>query len=171
MKHGVPARRKRGQPFSDEVKDEIWERDKGICVYCRGRGEEVDHVVPRSKRGPAIRANGVLTCTTCNVTKRNTVLFDWLFVAFFHLLSVGESLEWLDNLWDEKVQQVRKRVQALSPEPEILLDQLPSPVMEITKANCLHCGTSFQITNPPQRFCLPRCKRAWNRSHPRMAVI
>ena len=148
------------------MKAKIWERDKGICVYCRGKGYQIDHVIPDSKGGPAIQSNGVVTCTTCNYKKAARMEFDWLFVAFFHLLDVGESLIWLDNLWDEKVQEVWERVQTLSEEPEILLDQLPSPVMEIAKATCLQCATGFQIMNPPQQFCSPVCERAWHRSNP-----
>ena len=163
MKTGVPRRTQRGQEFSEAVKAKIWERDKGICVYCRGKGYEIDHVIPRSKGGPAIQSNGVVTCSTCNDKKAAKMEFDWLFVGFFHLLDVGESLSWLDKLWDEKVRDVWERVQTLSDESETLLDVMSSPVMEVAKATCLYCGRYFEITIPLQRCCSSKCQYWWSK--------
>ena len=157
--------RKKGSSFSEAQRDTILKRDKGICVYCRGKGYEVDHVVPRSKGGPAICSNGVVTCSTCNHKKGASVEFDWVFVAFFHLLDVGESLDWLDKFWNEKLQKVRKRIQTISEQPIILLDKLPSHVMEASKPGCLNCRIPFQIVNPGQRFCSTKCKKAWTVPH------
>ena len=161
MKTGLPRRTQKSHPFPGAVKAKIWERDKGICVYCRGKGYQIDHVIPDSKGGPAIQSNGVVTCTTCNYKKAARMEFDWLFVAFFHLLDVGESLTWLDNLWNETVRDVWKRVQALSDESETLLNVMSSPFMEVPEAICLYCVTPFQITTPPQQFCRITCKNAW----------
>jgi len=165
---GTKALRKtrRGDPFSEKVKQVIWDRDKGICVYCHGKGYEVDHVVPRSKGGPSVQSNGVVTCTVCNAKKSNDISFDWLFVAFFHLLDLGESLNWLDSLWEEKVQQVRGRVQALPSEPKVLQNVMPSSRVENTEVTdeiCIECQRPFQTTNELRRWCSTGCARDWGR--------
>ena len=42
-------------------------RDSGLCRYCGGRGSEVDHVVPHSKRGDAEDFNNLVwSCGPCN---------------------------------------------------------------------------------------------------------
>lgn len=42
-------------------------RDSGLCRYCGGRGFEVDHVVPHSKRGDAEDFNNLVwSCGPCN---------------------------------------------------------------------------------------------------------
>lgn len=78
------------------IADEIWTRDRGLCVYCLAPALEIDHVVPYSKGGPTNRANGVLACSSCNHRKFNYLEFDFLYRAFFHLLSCNENLAWLD---------------------------------------------------------------------------
>ncbi len=86
--------------FEGKIYDAIWERDDGTCVYCREAGHQIDHVVPRTRGGRAIRSNGVVCCRSCNTKKRAKIEFDFLFIAFFHLLEKGESLEWLDELYE-----------------------------------------------------------------------
>ena len=105
VRQGTAKRRR--SVFPETLKREIWERDKGICVYCHEPGYEIDHVVPCSKGGPSIRANGVLCCPSCNRRKKNGIIFDWLFIAFFHLLDTGETLQWLDELWERTMSEVR----------------------------------------------------------------
>src|SRR5690242_14196297 len=83
--------------FSFEAADRIWERDKGVCVYCGKRGQQVDHVVPRKLNGPAISANGVLACQRCNYKKGKSLEVKWLTIAFTHLLTCGEDLGWLND--------------------------------------------------------------------------
>ncbi len=88
-----------GAEFHASEKNAIWERDKGLCVYCGGPGQEIDHVIPYSKGGPTIRANGVLSCTSCNRDKRANLRLEQLTRAFYYLLSVGENLAWVDEFW------------------------------------------------------------------------
>lgn len=76
--------------------DAIEVRDDCRCVYCGDYASEVDHVVPRSLGGPSIRSNLVMCCMPCNRQKNNSLEFKWLYLAFRHLLTKGESLAWLD---------------------------------------------------------------------------
>lgn len=131
MVHHIPTP---GDGFSPKLKDEIWSRDKGICVYCGSRGQEVDHVLPRSKKGPAIRSNGVLACISCNRRKFTDISFDWLYIAFRHLLDCGESLDWVDDIWKKAVPDLWRDIQPLSSEPEALLTKLQDSSLEAEKS-------------------------------------
>ena len=44
-------------------------RDRGRCSYCGGRGETIDHIVPRSRGGKTEWDNVVLACKACNGRK------------------------------------------------------------------------------------------------------
>lgn len=78
-----------------KLEDYIWDRDEGICVYCRDAiGQELEHVVPEGMGGPTIRGNIVLSCRSCNIKKiRNLDRF--LPIAMRYLISKGESIDWL----------------------------------------------------------------------------
>jgi len=49
-------------------------RDHGRCAYCGGRGDTIDHVVPRSKGGPHEWTNVVAACRPCNARKDDKLL-------------------------------------------------------------------------------------------------
>jgi len=73
-------------------------RDGGICVYCvDDLGQVLDHVFPVKHGGRFIRENLVLACIRCNAKKSGRLNDVWLARGFAHLLSVGESLEWVDK--------------------------------------------------------------------------
>lgn len=46
-------------------------RDGGLCAYCGGRGNTVDHVLPQSRGGRSTWENTVLACGPCNNRKRD----------------------------------------------------------------------------------------------------
>ena len=52
----------------------LMHRDGQRCVYCGGRAETIDHVVPRSKGGPHSWENCVACCTKCNHRKADKTL-------------------------------------------------------------------------------------------------
>jgi hypothetical protein len=62
-----PRKRKAIKP---EIKNQVWNRDGGRCVYC-GSDEfiEFDHIVPHSKGGADTYRNLQLLCETCNRSK------------------------------------------------------------------------------------------------------
>ena len=90
----------RGSQFDTNVRNYVWDRDEGLCVYCGDTAKDVDHVVPRQHGGPSIRANAVLACSHCNMQKHGSLVEnqDMITRALYHLLSKGESLKWLDEI-------------------------------------------------------------------------
>ncbi len=62
-RHGVPLTR-RG----------VFERDDHRCVYCGGRPQTLDHVVPRSRGGQHMWTNVVTACQRCNHRKADRLL-------------------------------------------------------------------------------------------------
>lgn len=64
-----------GKGISRKLKDGVYRRDQGCCVYC-GRfltredpDRTVDHVIPKSKGGPNRMWNLVVACKACNSEK------------------------------------------------------------------------------------------------------
>lgn len=49
-------------------------RDKGVCAYCGGSGDEMDHVIPRSRGGEHRWENVVCSCRKCNGRKADKLL-------------------------------------------------------------------------------------------------
>jgi len=49
-------------------------RDGERCAYCSGRADTIDHVVPRSRRGPHAWENVVAACARCNHRKADHLL-------------------------------------------------------------------------------------------------
>jgi 5-methylcytosine-specific restriction endonuclease McrA len=49
-------------------------RDRGICGYCLGHGNEIDHIVPRSRGGKHVWENVVTSCRPCNSKKDDHLL-------------------------------------------------------------------------------------------------
>lgn len=46
-------------------------RDRHRCAYCHGRGDTIDHVVPRAAGGRSEWLNTVAACQPCNGRKRD----------------------------------------------------------------------------------------------------
>ena len=64
-KRRKPTRRKRNA-FSNKVKQQIYERDNGLCQQCGALGTEIHHVKFRSQGGRGVYSNGVLLCRSCH---------------------------------------------------------------------------------------------------------
>lgn len=54
----------------------LMHRDGFCCVYCGGRADTVDHVVPRSRGGDHCWENCVACCSRCNRRKADRLLSD-----------------------------------------------------------------------------------------------
>ena len=52
--------------ISKEVKEEVWERDGGCCIFCGRKGLPEAHIVPRSKGGMGVAENIVTVCRQCH---------------------------------------------------------------------------------------------------------
>ena len=69
-----------------------WQREQELpqeCVFC-GSSEnlQVDHLIPRSRGGLDSADNTVWSCSTCNISRGNKGIFQWLghlLVNFFRI--------------------------------------------------------------------------------------
>lgn len=61
----LKSKRAKATDITQQVKLEVWERDKGRCVYCGNTYNVMPnaHIVPRSKGGMGIVTNVVTLCT------------------------------------------------------------------------------------------------------------
>lgn len=55
-------KRTKAVDISKKVKDAVYERDNGCCVYCGRRGMPNAHFIPRSKGGLGIEENILTLC-------------------------------------------------------------------------------------------------------------
>jgi len=86
--------------FGSSMVRTIFERDKGICVYCGAPAQEIDHVIPIKDGGLPIRSNAVCVCKRCNCNKRDHPNdIDYLTRAIFWLLQQGEDTSWMDTFY------------------------------------------------------------------------
>jgi 5-methylcytosine-specific restriction endonuclease McrA len=52
----------------------VLRRDSRRCAYCHGRGDTIDHVVPKSRGGAHSWENCVACCVRCNARKADRLL-------------------------------------------------------------------------------------------------
>lgn len=83
--------------FPSVLANYIMWRDNHTCIYCGNRAHEIDHVVPFSKGGKTIRANGVACCLKCNRKKSNSITGDYLVKGLAYLTKIGEDIKWIDT--------------------------------------------------------------------------
>lgn len=75
----VHARKINIIPIDRELKEMLIETFKGLCGYCRKKPIETwDHVIPISKRGDSTSFNVVPACKSCNSSKKNHPVLDWI---------------------------------------------------------------------------------------------
>lgn len=61
----------------------ILERDEYKCAYCESEVNlQLDHLIPRSKGGKDEVTNLVISCRSCNSSRRNMNLTAWSRYAF-----------------------------------------------------------------------------------------
>ena len=51
-----------------------FDQDSRRCAYCHGRGDTIDHVVPKSRGGTHSWENCVACCVRCNAKKADRLL-------------------------------------------------------------------------------------------------
>ena len=64
----------------DDIK-KIYKSQAGKCAYCGGileEGYHVDHIIPLSRGGANSPDNLCCACPTCNLTKNNKLLSEWV---------------------------------------------------------------------------------------------
>jgi len=79
-----------------------WEREQELpnqCVYCGSSTDlTTDHLTPLSRGGNSIADNAVLACKTCNASKGDKGVFEWLGLKEkdrLHRLVAGKYLKQL----------------------------------------------------------------------------
>ncbi len=66
--------KKTNRYISPEVKNAVWQRDRGKCVQCgSNKNLEFDHIIPVSKGGSNTARNIQLLCENCNRSKRDNI--------------------------------------------------------------------------------------------------
>lgn len=79
--HERRARKKASaDTFSENDVKSQYKRQKGRCYWCNqkvGRTYHVDHVIPLSRGGTNGPENIVITCPTCNLSKRDRLPHEW----------------------------------------------------------------------------------------------
>lgn len=64
----------RRERISQEVMDQVWNRDGGRCVKCGSQENlEFDHIIPFSKGGANTYRNLQILCEKCNIEKSNKI--------------------------------------------------------------------------------------------------
>ena len=67
-----------GTLFGGEVRAYLLHKWDGRCAYCGNKGEEIEHLTPRSRGGTNRISNLVLSCRACNETKGSQTLEEFL---------------------------------------------------------------------------------------------
>jgi 5-methylcytosine-specific restriction endonuclease McrA len=57
---------------------EILKKFEFKCVYCTNEATCLDHVIPLSRGGPDMEINLVAACRSCNTSKSNKLLHEWM---------------------------------------------------------------------------------------------
>ncbi len=61
-------------PIPQQVKEAVWRRDGGSCVYCSStQNLEFDHIIPYSKGGADTVGNLQVLCRGCNRSKGSNI--------------------------------------------------------------------------------------------------
>jgi 5-methylcytosine-specific restriction endonuclease McrA len=60
------SKRTKALSISREVKEKVYERDSGLCIWCNGPGLSEAHFVPRGRSGLGIEENILTLCRTCH---------------------------------------------------------------------------------------------------------
>ena len=68
----------KGTLFGTEVRAYLLHKWNGNCAYCGKKGEEIEHLIPRSRGGTSRISNLVLSCRACNEKKGNLTLEEFL---------------------------------------------------------------------------------------------
>jgi len=92
----VPYESRAGGDISSfATKKDILDRDRRTCAFCGGKGETVDHVLPKSRRGRDTWENLVAACSKCNNSKGDRTPEEWCAASDSHSVAeCGHKLLW-----------------------------------------------------------------------------
>lgn len=72
------ARKRSIDPITPEVQDAAMAKTGGLCAYCNNPADTFDHIVPITKGGSSELENINPACASCNSSKKNRDLAEWL---------------------------------------------------------------------------------------------
>ena len=104
---------KRGsRGISKNARNYLKKSYKGICQYCGGPGDTLDHIIPLSKGGPRGSTNVTLACADCNTRKGDQIYPDHitkplLEAAEYHVVCM-EFLSTMRGIRNRKKQNERE---------------------------------------------------------------
>ena len=70
--------KERARRFREKQKQILIEGEEHICAYCGETSNTIDHIIPKSKGGADVSENVVDCCKSCNSSKSNKDLCDFL---------------------------------------------------------------------------------------------
>lgn len=74
----VHARKRGIDPVPVEGGEDLLEQFEGTCAYCPAPATTWDHVVPISRGGETLPGNVIPACQSCNSSKGNRDIWEWL---------------------------------------------------------------------------------------------
>jgi hypothetical protein len=123
-----------------------WEREQELpkqCVYCGNASElSTDHLIPQNKGGGDLADNLVLACKSCNASKGDKGVFEWLGLEKkddLHRLVAGKYLK---ELW--QIHEKENTLHISKSEIQILCEKCSLPAI------CEKWNTSGKLSC----FCL-----------------
>lgn len=86
MKYPKPKHKRRKpkqstrNEFKPKVRQQIYDRDNGLCRNCGGLGNQVHHIVYKSQMGRGVATNGMLVCSDCHdkMHKDKQLSYQWV---------------------------------------------------------------------------------------------
>lgn len=133
LNRGFTAGRGSQTPTPD-VSRYVWERDKGICIYCGNPAAVLDHVIPWADNGPTISSNLVCSCQSCNIYRgKHPKGLKHLTRAIFWLVSHNEDIKWMDKFYPELEATLKKPARAIKRAEPIVIQQRTPKVSHKTK--------------------------------------
>lgn len=79
FKRRVPKRAERNA-FTKSMREKIYNRDNGKCRQCGRPGQEIHHIMFRSRGGRGVYTNGLTLCHTCHqkLHQNNDIANYWI---------------------------------------------------------------------------------------------
>jgi hypothetical protein len=169
-----PGSREEGQ-FTKEDVIELLVKQNNLCVGCSQNIRycfSIDHIIPRSRGGSNSPKNIQLLCRSCNSSKCDRSMYEWLSSMGYETTSypVGQSIKELKEDDDEKLKMRREIMRGhrgiLSPDMcEDLSACCPPPVIEdndiaIQIIN-VRTGEVVWVKLPPIKVEMYRAPSGW----------
>ncbi len=72
------SRKRNCEPIKPETQIQILEEFDGKCAYCDASATTFDHIIPVTKGGNSEIRNILPACVSCNSSKKNKNVFEWI---------------------------------------------------------------------------------------------